>query len=128
MMHGGTSERDRFSKIIAERFRMHERCFAEQDAGPLAGFFAADAVWEFPGFAPLRGRDAVLGFFAQVVLTSAVAITPIECRVSGGMGWSLVDYGVTFADCTPSMTFRTIFIWSHSKREWLVELATGYKL
>ena len=119
---------DRFRDAVSERFRIHERCFAEKDARPLAEtFIAPDAVWDFQGFPPLQGRKAVLAFFEDVVRTSIVAIDLLNWRADGAMGWSLVDYVVTFGDEAPSMTLRTVFIWSRSSGDWLVETAVGYQ-
>ena len=117
-----------FIDAISERFRLHERCFAERDAQPLAEMFIApEAVWDFQGYPPLQGRDAVLDFFKQVVQTSTVAIKPLNWRCDGRMGWSLVDYVVDLDQVEQPMTLRTVFIWSRSDHGWLVELASGYK-
>ena len=91
-------------------------------------FIAPDAVWDFRGFPPLRGREAVSAFFEEVVRTSIVAIDLLKWRADGAMGWSLVDHAVTFRDEAPSMTLRAVFIWSRSGEDWLVEAALGYEV
>ena len=108
--------------------RLHEQCFDRRDAGPLAeGFIAPDALWDFQGFPPTRGRTAVLAFFEEKVRISRVAIAPLSWRGHGDTGWSLVDYHVTFDDGAAPLTLRTMFVWVRLDGDWLVEAATGHE-
>lgn len=121
-------EADSFINAISARLRLHEQCFVERDATPLAdAFIGPDAVWDFQDFPFLQGQKAIVSFFAEVVQTSSVAIKPIRWRSDGAMGWSLVDYVVTIKDQELPMILRTVFIWSRSSGGWLVESAVGYK-
>lgn len=130
-MTGGPADATRgeaFIDAISARFRLHEQCFSQRDAKPLAtGFIAPDAVWDFQGFPRLQGREAVLGFFEQVVQNSTVAITPFSWRVESRSGWSLVDYVVHFETQEQPMTLRTMFVWALTDAGWFVEAAVGYK-
>jgi len=129
MLQSEAAEADSFINAITARLRLHEQCFLERDATPLAdAFIAPDAVWDFQGFPFLQGREAILVFFTEVAQMSSVVIKPIKWRSDGAMGWSLVDYVVAIKDQEPPMILRTVFIWSRSSDGWLVESAVGYKV
>lgn len=129
MLQSEAIQADSFINAISARLRLHEQCFVERDASPLANaFIAPEAVWDFQGFPFLNGREAILAFFTEVVRTSSVAIKPIRWRSDGAMGWSLVDYVVTIKDQESPTIPRTVFIWSKSSGEWFVESAVGYKV
>jgi len=128
MLQSEATEDDSFINAISARLRLHEQCFVDRDATPLAdAFIAPDAVWDFQGFPFLQGREAILAFFTEVVQTSSVTIKPIKWRSDGSMGWSLVDYVATINDQEPPLILRTVFIWSWSTGSWLVESAVGYR-
>ncbi len=128
MLQSEAIQADSIINAISARLRLHEQCFVERDASPLAdAFIAPEAVWDFQGFPFLNGREAILAFFTEVVQTSSVAIKPIKWRSDGAMGWSLVDYVVTIKDQGSPMILRTVFVWSRSNSDWLVESAVGYR-
>jgi len=116
---------ENFESEVARGYALHEQAFVDRDAAPIADiFYAPDADWAFQGYPAIRGRDAILAFYAGVVGQAAVRIDPIAASASEDSGWSLCDYHVRPEGIDPWI-YRTLYAWEKVDGAWRVRVGSG---
>jgi ketosteroid isomerase-like protein len=90
-----------------------------------AAHFADDAVLHVANMAPVRGRDAIREFYANVFRfldTSASASEVVRTSSSGDMGYSLGRVTNVFASQHGRMEYagKYILVWERHGEEWLI--------
>ncbi len=128
MTEGGTD--CPFLERVQSKCDEHIAAFSAGDAQTLVDrFFTSDALWECSGFPCRTGRAQLMELFEQVVGTSDVEFILKDWRVSGGRGWTFVDYPVRpYARDQQGWTFRCLFNWVLGDDDWLVDSCVGFTI